>query len=128
MNLQQRLDEMIGRSFLINTREHRIVRYRFNDDSVEIVTDKKTFEFSCDEVEKEIAEFLPIGNDKVDALELLPKKNELVELKATIMENIKKVKRDKAYIPQANSINSSINTLINMAKLDITFMKLMNGN
>jgi len=45
-------------------------------------------------------------------------------LKATLLENINKVKDDKSYISQANSINQSITTLINMAKVEISCAKL----
>lgn len=43
----------------------------------------------------------------------------LPDLKGTIMDSINKIKENKDYIPQANAINSTINTLLEMAKFEI---------
>lgn len=43
----------------------------------------------------------------------------LPDLKSTIMDSINKIKENKEYIPQANAINSTINTLLEMAKFEI---------
>lgn len=46
----------------------------------------------------------------------------LNDVKNILMDNIKKVQEDPKYIPQANTINQSVNSLINLAKLSIQMM------
>lgn len=42
-----------------------------------------------------------------------------MELKGILMENIKKVQENKEYIPQATSVQKSVQTIINLAKIEL---------
>jgi len=49
------------------------------------------------------------------------------ELTNIIMDNIKKVKEDPSFIPQAEAINSGVKTIIDIAKTQIEGYKAMKG-
>jgi hypothetical protein len=53
--------------------------------------------------------------------------NILSTLHETLLDNIKKVQQNEKYIKQANVINSSVNSLIGLAKLQIQVGKLNKG-
>ncbi|GAB3177547.1 hypothetical protein [Telluribacter humicola] len=59
---------------------------------------------------------LPTEEASVPAVQTL---SVVPELKEILMENIRMVKQDKAYIGQANAINDSVKTLIDLAKTEI---------
>lgn len=46
----------------------------------------------------------------------------LNDVKNILMDNIKKVQENSDYIPQANTVNQSVNSLINLAKLSLQMM------
>lgn len=50
------------------------------------------------------------------------------DLKNILMKTIDKVRDDKDYIPQANAINQSVNTIINLAKLSLQIIAKKNGH
>jgi len=123
MNLRDKLAAMVDQTYMYKTRHHKILSFRL-DGKLTIVTDKGWIEFELEKAEKNLKEFLPVEAEPDTSLVVLPKRSELVDLKATLLENIKKVREDKSYISQANSINQSITTLINMAKVEISCAKL----
>jgi len=50
-----------------------------------------------------------------------------VELTGILMENIRRVKEDPSFIPQAEAINSGVKTIIDVAKTQIDAFKAMRG-
>lgn len=46
------------------------------------------------------------------------------ELKGILMENIKNLKKDPSYIPQAQAISKQVQTLINLSNLEINVRKM----
>lgn len=47
------------------------------------------------------------------------------EIKSLILENIKKVKDDPAFIPQAIEVNSNIKSIIELAKTEVEYLKAL---
>jgi hypothetical protein len=123
--LLEKLDEMKHNTFMYNTKNYKILSYQFQNGSVLIATDKKIFTFDRVQFEKEIIkDFLPVVDDDADmVLQLVPSKKEMTNLKTVIMENIEKVREDKSYIPQAQSVNKSVNTLLNLVNTEIRVKK-----
>ena len=99
------------------------------DDLLTVATDNGWLEFATGKAEKALAEFLPVhANNRSLAITVMPKNGELQNLKEIILDNIQKVKEDKDYIKQADAINKSIGTLINMAKLEISYIKAIKND
>ena len=125
MNLEKRLNEMVGRTFMYHTRLYKVLNYRLNG-RLELVCDKRWFDIAAEHIEGTLDEFLPVAEER--ALAFFPAKKELINIKDILMENIERVRQDKTYVGQANAINKSVNTLINMAKLEIQYQKMKEGD
>lgn len=122
MQINERLESMVGKTYLYHAQYHKILSYKVDGDKITIVTHKKWFDIS----NKDLNQFLPTSSENgTTSLQVLPKDREfLASLSATIKDNIEQVKKDKSYIPQANSINNSINTLVNLAKIELQMLKM----
>ena len=127
MKIEKELQSMVGKTYLYNTRELRVDNYRIKDDLVIVATDKEIFTWSLDDAGNHIRDFMPVDNEGVTARDLvvMPDKKQLNNLKAVIMDNIDKVKQDRNYVQQANAVNKSIGTLINVANLELQYMKML---
>ena len=62
------------------------------------------------------------------ALKILPKNGEITNLKEILIDNIKNVQKNEGFIQQANAINKSVNAVINLAKLELSFLKAKQEN
>jgi len=131
--LKEKLDKMLNQTWLYNTRLHQLLSYKIDDKSVTIVTDRDWLTFRIGDMERKLKEFLEVEQD--DEFEgdkgkqmILFKANESFSgLEKTILDNIKKLKEDNDFIKQANAINQSANTLINLMKTQIELVKLQKG-
>lgn len=124
MSLVEKAQEMVGKSYLYHAHEFKILGFAMEDGEIHIFTDKRTIIGKANH--DFLNEFLPI-EEEADrkALLLLPDKKQMNNLKDIILDNIQRVKENKSYIPQANSINQNINTLLNMARLELEYFKVM---
>ena len=124
----QRLKGMIGRSFLYKGSQITILDYHvlgeegktqidIEDGEPIKVNDLLKFVDACLPVQEE-----PNGAISVQAVQQTD--SLLSTLQATLLDNINQVKKNKDYIKQANVINSSVNALIGMAKLQIQVEKM----
>lgn len=138
-SLESRLERMVDKQFLYRTNPCKVVNWCIEDDKVILFTNKGKIDLvNADELK----EFLPIDSTPTErpdnqalagrtngngstSLQVIPSNSEfLSSLSTTIKENIENVKNDRSYIAQASAINDSINTLINLAKLELQVLKL----
>jgi hypothetical protein len=116
----------MGKTIMYNTRTYKLQSYRIQDGVVTIVTDSIWLEFSEASMPKKVKEFLLVEDEKQIALQTIPKNKEMIDLKTTLMNNIKNAEKSKDYIPQALAINKSVNTIISLARLELSYLKLKN--
>lgn len=124
MNATAKLDEIKGRTFLINAKRQKILNYKLDNGSVIIATDKDIFEFDRSELDSQLRSFLP-ANEKHELPILRSVRNELPNMAEIIFDNIKKVQGDRNYISQATAVDKGINTLINLMKAELSLVKAM---
>jgi len=127
LKIKRKLEDMTGKSFLFNAREIRINSFQINDDLIIVAADKDIFTWSSDEALDRIREFMPIEKEsEIDSKDLMvmPDRKQLTSLKDVIMDNIEQVKKDRTYVQQANAVNKSISTLINVANLELQYIKM----
>lgn len=125
-SIESRVRDMVGKSFLVNTITHKISNFRIADEKLLIVTDKRFFEVDLVNAPKTLEMFLetedehlPVQTFEVKAL------GSAGEIKDIIMENIRKLKGNPEYIPQAQAINESVKVLVDVAKTEVLMLDLM---
>jgi hypothetical protein len=126
--IKMALTKVIGKTIMYNTYNYKIIGFMLVDEKVVVATDTKDIIFPQEEAAQYINEFLPVEDEKMQekqALQIMPDKKQVADLKGIILQNIKNVQKDKAYVPQANAINKSINTMISMANLELAYYKTM---
>jgi len=125
MNLITRLDELKGKTFLINAKRQKILNYKLDNGTVTIATDKDIFEFDRTEIDDKLKTFLPASETNENLTVLCRTKEQLPNLANLIFENIANIQSDEKFIPKAVAIDKSINTLISLMKTEIVYMKMM---
>ncbi len=130
--LESKLKEMQNKVFMHKTNNHRILNFRINCEKVTIVTDKTWIDLDIDTAEKALQdEFLPVEAELADKSVLdgavMSFNGNGNNVFGMIQENIEKIQKDKNYIPQATAINDSVNTMVNVAKLEIQMRKIARG-
>lgn len=110
----QRLDSMIGGEYFYNGNKIKIDGAKFENGKIFIASGKEVIEIQATEIEK----FVEAPKEKI-MLSVLPHNGKLEELRDVVLNNIEKLKISSEFIPQAEAINDSINTLVNLAKIEL---------
>ena len=131
--IETTLDNMRGKLFSYNLKEHRILRFKITEERVWIVTDLDDFNILHSEAKDLLENFLPI-DEKDPFLPSAPQKQvalpqtsiseNAAKLSEIIMGNIEKVKEDAGFIPQANAINDQLKSLIELGKAEVEGLKV----
>jgi hypothetical protein len=110
--------------------EQRVLRFSINEKTVKIVTDKDDITFLTEDFNPDD---FPMAAEAVANLPSLPEPMPLggilgssgVDFIKLAKENIDQVKRNKEYIPQASAINEQLKTMVEFAKVQLEFAKLV---
>jgi len=132
----EQLKELIGRKFSYKDKEILIKNVKKVSGVYVILTDQKTYNFFESEVPfflKEIVE-VPRVKLKPEAIEkrkmeLANKESEIsttkvyvnnFDINSVLIETIEKVRKDKTYVQQANTICNVVTQMINIQKLELS--------
>ncbi len=74
-------------------------------------------------VKNEVAE--RFNDEKPETLQKKVDLNGIQSLKTILMDNIKKIQDDKAFIPQAAEINNQVKSYIDIVKTEIEVIKIL---
>lgn len=133
-----KLKEMIGKTFLYKGKQITICNYHVLGEEgktqidIEDENGKPATPIKTPDLTKFIEFCLPVddtngdepGNNAVST-EVVQQTNGLLStLQQTLLDNINQVKTNPNYIKQANVINSSVNSLIGLAKIQIQVNKM----
>lgn len=122
MKKLDKLKSMLGKIYLFNDIAYRFIDYKQNAEKIEIETDKGILESNIYDLLIFLEGFKEenVALIKAQVVHLSSiSKNHLEALRDTLLNNIEKVKQDAKYVPQAKEISNSINSIINLAKLEI---------
>lgn len=126
LELTKKLKEMTGKDYLFDSRRYKILQARFHDGKIQIATDKGFLDVTADQLKN----FLPAAPEKTLQLTVLPQngmaESPLKALRDTVLDTIEKVKASADYIPQATTINDGIKTVIDLAKIELQALNLLN--
>lgn len=125
MNLRNKINKMVGKTYMYNSHNQTVKGFSIVEDEVTVITNRREISLPLDKAEDMLKDFLPVDDEGSGkpALINMPDQKQVADLKSIVLENIKKVEKDRAYVPQANAINKSINALINMASLELSYYK-----
>lgn len=130
--IQKKLQSMLNRPFKYGLRIVTITGYDVNEEKgrVYIHSNEKErhWDRPVDDAMTLLREFEPSDalaeKDSNTDVVVTNTSNIVESLRQTLLENIERVKKDKEYIPQATAINNSVNSVINLSKLQMDAVKM----
>lgn len=118
-----KLDSMINKTWLYNTRLIKILSYKIDEGKCVIVTDKDWVTINAIDVNKKLKEFLPVAEEDA-ALVLSTRKGDVANITSTLLDTIKDIKEGKIDKNKINALNSTTNTILNVFKTEALLTKL----
>lgn len=131
--IESKLQAMLNRPYYYGGHVHTITSYDLNEESerVYIYTDRNgidPFDRKYDSIHGFLKRWDPVNNltpalqAKQDTI-VSPVNSTISQLQTILLDNIEKVKKDANYIPQAKAINNDVNSIINLAKIQVMLIK-----
>lgn len=139
---------MVGNQYLITGNPERITGYKFEQSSVKLITDKRVRTFDqtqledflrkdCMEMEEDFEELDQHVADQRSSIQVASPQGQFTyvpsfsnshfaELRQVLMRNIERVQQDKDYLPQAVAVRDNVQSVIDLTKNEIDFMKTVN--
>ena len=112
---------------MVNSVTHKVANFRIAGEKLMIATDKKFFEVDIVHGPRTLEMFLPTDPEPptIPAVEVKAL-GSAGEIKEIIMDNIRQLRSNPAYIQQAQAINESVKVLVEVAKTEVQMLDLMN--
>lgn len=136
MQMESKLTDMIGKLYLYNLKEHRVIRFKCETTFSKLVTDKDDIVIHHDTAGDILDKFLFVEEEGVgrqlviehhQAMPAHLPTNSIQERSAQLMDivmsNIEKVKESADFIPQANAINDQLKSIIELGKTEVEMIK-----
>ncbi len=121
--IREQLLTMIGQHYQYKGEFYFFRGLEMKGDELHLYTNTRPFGFT----NRAIAGFFIQDCQLAEVLPATPAPNPndeiMAELKGVIMENIRKVREDREYIPQAQAMAKQVQTLINLANLEFNMQK-----
>lgn len=131
--IKQTLDAMRGHKYKYGGKIHTLKGYNIYEDRdmISVETNLKIYERSLEAAMVFLDQFEPIAETGMEVMPasdaLLPvmqiNSSVIKDLKDVLMDNIKKVKENKEYIPQATAVKLSVDSIIDLAKIEVAYME-----
>jgi hypothetical protein len=148
IKITAKIEMLLGRQYMIDGFVERIVSYQLKENHITVKTDKKDRSFSEDQFMAWAKRCMPVQDD-IDALEeeMQPSKeltsfgnqpaatviyqpsfksSNFTDLREVLMDNIKKVQESKEYLPQAVAVRDNVQSIIDLTKNEIEYVKTLN--
>lgn len=132
MKATERLNKTLGKNFLYLGANILIQNYVRKEDKTRVITDRRDYNLTDEELALFLEELQPVDSSGtspavVSQAATILNNSGLSELQKILLDNIKKVQADKEYIPQASEIQNQVKTYIDLAKVQIDCVKVMQG-
>ena len=125
--IETRLAAMKGRSWMYNTRIHKLINYKIDtvEFKVQIITDRAWLDIPLPEAAKELKNFLEADDENAEtALTIFQGNDKFTELADTLFKQINNVQIDAKHIPQANAVIKGVNALVALGGLQLKAARL----
>jgi hypothetical protein len=132
MTGKNRLDNMKGKTFMYKLEPRTIIDFKITDEEVFISTDINLISFKIQKAETELNQFLPAETKVPTELPKFglvkfaedAKWSKLKDTAYTLIDKLNQTDGDK-YIGIANATNQTINSMVNIMKIEIEAVRLM---
>lgn len=144
-----KIETMIKQYYLIDGMEEKVLLYKLMPNTIKVTTDRYTREFSAEQFHEWAQKCIPLNTkdkesnqETVEAVEMetpKPKSETGVvvyqpsfssanfsDLREILMANIKKVQTEKEYLPQAVAVRDNVQSIIELTKNEIEYVKTLN--
>lgn len=134
--IEATLTGMVGKNYTYNKRPVTVLRFEIKEKIIRVVCATEDISILVEDFHDTIQRFLPDNTPAIaqdskpvgsppSAVPQTIIRTSGGELKELVMDNIKRIQRDKEYIPQAVEINNQVKTLIDLAKTEIELIKAL---
>lgn len=125
--LADQLRRMVGKSYAYKTKIVKILAVQRTETQIILATDGEWITILHKDAMQELKKFAPVEITEVPTTQVsVIARNETLEnIKATVLETMTRLKTDANYIPQAEALNNSIRTFIDLGKLELQAAQLM---
>lgn len=128
--LTSELEQMKGNSYQYAKQVHTVTGYRINEERFVLITNLNEFSRKTESAEEFFKYWFRITqevenkneNNEV-AIYIEQEQTQANDLILILKDNISKVQADPKYIPQAQEINDNVNTIINIQKMKLDYVK-----
>lgn len=129
MKATEKLNKTLGKNFLYLGANILIQNYSKKDDKIRVITDKRDYNLTEEELTTFLNDLQPVDNSVaiVPQAAAILNTSGLSDLQNILLDNIKKVQGNKEYIPQASEIQAQVKTFIDLVKVQVDCVKLMQG-
>lgn len=133
MNIVDKIDAMIGKSFEIEGKKERIIRREFSEatGTISIITDVQTHSTLLTVAHDYVKKFVQVNEVAIvtsnQAVGIIGNKSKIDRMYDIMFDNIERLKMDKEFIPQAQAMNEQIKSVIDLAKTEVMAAKMMNA-
>lgn len=122
------LNNMIGKSYQHNGQVISIQSFDRQGERIIIKTDKKDIEVLEYILPSLLQDFTPCLVQQVQVLPTVQIDGNVIKsLKDTLLDNISRVRNSKDFIPQAEAIAKNVDGVINLAKIELEYLKVLKG-
>lgn len=122
------LNTLPGKQWMYNGKNYNVLHVGEVEDKIIISTKEGILQINKQELNKELNNFLPVEAEKAIAIKgvnNLLVSQESSSIMKILNDTIKKVSSDKSYIQQAAIINKNVNSMIQLAKVQVETLKAM---
>ena len=132
--VESKLKSMVGKLFMYHKVNQRVLRFENKESCIKITTDVEDIVIKWEDAGI-LNDFLPVEEDLVfkeapaaTAPSIINQSvigSSAKELKEILMENIRQIKDNKEFIPQAVEINNNVKSIIDLAKAEVDLFKAL---
>lgn len=126
MSWKQKIDSMVGNTYLRNGEDCTILSYTHKGDTVKIKTTGRDYEKHPDQMPAFLDVFRPLSEqtNTLPVVATVSAPGKLQKMQDALMLALEKVQHDGDYVEQAEQISKLVQTGINLAKLELDAIKL----
>jgi len=122
--IESKLNKAIGKTITIQSKTGRLIRWEAKERTLRLVLDNQDINILSSDVDQAMETFQVVELPSVvNQTSLISTVNH--DLKNILMDSINKVRENKDYIPQAQEVNNNVKSIIDLAKAEIEYMKVI---